>query len=59
MTNDKQEPTIQRRVNVLLDGDIHQQLRHEAVNLNQPMAAIIQSVLKQHFSHQEQQHNGD
>ena len=52
--NDLDKPATQRRVNVAIDGDIHRKLRHESVSLNQPMAQIIQSVLKQHFSNQEE-----
>lgn len=54
MMNDLDKPATQRRVNVVIDGDVHRKLRHESVSLNQPMATIIQSALKQHFSNQEQ-----
>ena len=48
--SESRDPTIQRRVNVVLDNDVHRQLRHESVNRNEPMAVIIETALKEHFS---------
>jgi len=46
----KEEPIIHRRVNVILDGSVHNRLRHEAINRNEPMALIIETALTEHFN---------
>ena len=49
---DKQEPLIQRRLNVLVDSDIHRQLRQTALAADVPMATVIQNALVEHFNTQ-------
>ncbi len=50
-------PTL-KRVNVVLDGSIHNRLRHESVNRNEPMALIIETALAEHFEKEEEKHHG-
>ena len=47
------EPIVQRRVNVVIDGDIHRQLRQTALAADVPMATVIQNALVEHFNKEE------
>jgi len=46
------EPIVQRRLNVLVDSDLHRQLRHESVAAGVPMAVVIETALTEHFNTQ-------
>ena len=46
------EPLIQRRVNVVINGDLHKQLRQTALAADVPMAVIIENALVDHFNTQ-------
>ncbi len=48
----KDEPIVQRRVNVVIDGQIHKQLRQTALAADVPMAVIIENALVDHFNTQ-------
>jgi hypothetical protein len=47
------EPIVQRRLNVLVDSDIHRQLRQTALAADVPMATVIQNALVEHFNKEE------
>ena len=49
--NDR-DPIVQRRVNVVIDGGIHKQLRQTALAADVPMAVIIENALIDHFNTQ-------